>query len=489
MTNMPFPLREAQLDTGLLHDYPPETCLNLGFIPISRIDIYLTCASFEPWTEAKIAAIRALHYDSIRTLSIDEQTYSRLSDLLRKAEKPDNASGITTLNTGLRGQPNGRARLKELLLEACNMGASDIHIEPQESRIIVKYRINGELCVRESIHKSDKKGFVAAIKEFASLPASETKNLADCRFSHKVNGKTIDFRVAKLPVSGEYENFVMRILDSEKASKMCLPFDGNALKTFNECLNAESGMIILTGPTGSGKTTTLYSALASLDLTALNVRTIEDPIEYRLPKIVQTQIDASNGVTFANTLRSMLRADPDVIMVGEIRDAETAELAVAASNTGHLVLTTLHTKSAAGSLSRLMDLGLTRYEIQEALTLVVSQRLLPKLCPHCKAARLPAQHETERFIQAVLPAPQYVYDKKGCPECSGTGIVSRHPIFEFFRFTPEIRELVASDAPLDRIAEENAKAYEPLQISAMRAVADGICPAEVIYNFSPNARF
>lgn len=482
--NLPiFPLDESQIDLKLLTDYPPEKiCRKFGFIPVSRTDIYMTCASALPWTEARIDSIRALHYDSIRPISISEPNFAGLLQYIcnANAKSEKKSGGIAISNE--RGRPNARVCLKNMLKEAYTLGASDIHIEPQESRVSIKFRINGQLCIQEPIHKADSKSFVAAVKELASLPASETKNLADCRFSYNLDGKSIDFRVAKLPASRKYENFVLRILDSEKASKMKLPFVDKELETFQKCLNATSGMIILTGPTGSGKTTTLYSALGSLDLTSLNVRTIEDPIEYRLSKVIQTQIDVPNGVTFANTLRSMLRADPDVIMVGEIRDPETAELAAAASNTGHLVLSTLHTKSAVGTISRLKDLGLSPYEIQEAVSLVVSQRLLPKLCD-CKIPRGLSESEKGYFLGAGINVPEAVYEKNGCIKCANTGFISRVPIFEFFQFTPEIKELIASNAPMGSISEENGKRFQTLGVSAIKTVSKGLCPPEVIYDF------
>ncbi len=477
----------SQIDLGLFDDYPPELCQKLRIIPISRVDIYLTCASFTPWDENRMRELRAANYDSVRTVCITKSAFEHLFEYVsvalgRQKTEEDYPAAPSELTAAPR--PSGREMVKRMLYDAHCSGASDIHIEPGESRIVVKFRVNGELRVQEPIHRADQKVFLDALKDFALLPLNETKNLADCRFSHTVApGKTLDFRVAKIPSSGKYENFVLRILDSEKLAHTPLPFEGHMLEEFLECLNAESGMIILTGPTGSGKTTTLYSAMSALDLAALNVRTIEDPIEYRLAKAVQTQIDPKNGVSFANTLRGMLRADPDVIMVGEIRDAETAELAAAASNTGHLVLTTLHTKSAAGVIGRLEDLGLTRGEIQEAASLVVSQRLFPKLCPNCKRQTAISDAQKEVFRRHNQDAHACLYERGGCTECGNTGIISRHPLFEFLRFTPEIRRMCSSGADTATISRENAKNFDPMPVSALKAIGEGILPFEVFYNF------
>ena len=370
---------------------------------------------------------------------------------------------------------------------ALKMGASDVHIEPQEDKVVVKFRINGALVIQEPVHRAFKKEFIDAIKDLATLPLNETKNLADCRFSLSLDGgRVVDFRVAKLPISGEYENFVFRLLDSEKILRNngALPFRGKLLADFESALNAESGMIILTGPTGSGKTTTLYSALMRLDLSGLNVRTIEDPIEYRIPKVVQTQIDTKNNVTFSRTLRSMLRADPDVIMVGEIRDAETAELAVGAANTGHLVLTTLHTRSAIGVIPRLMDLGLSKGDIQEAVTLVVSQRLLPKLCNSCKVPVRTTDAQKKHFEFYKITPPEFVYRELGCPDCNSTGISGRVAVFEFLRFDSAMKDLMVSErATLDSIAELNFKQYNPLVKEVLLQIAKGEVAYDEIRNY------
>lgn len=475
-------LTPSQLDLSLYKDYPPELCMELNTLPVSRADIYLTCASYTPWDENRLRRLKSANYDSIRQVCVTKSSFMRLAEyIFMSADKKEESVCKQTHHTGVL---TGRDRVRLMLCEAYACGASDIHIEPSDSRVVVKFRIDGELCVQEPVHRADKKAFLDAVKDFALLPLGETKNLADCRFSHTVaKGKTLDFRVAKLPSSGKYENFVLRLLDSEKAAATPLPFQGQMLADFLECLNAESGMIILTGPTGSGKTTTLYSAMSRLDMASLNVRTIEDPIEYRLPKAVQTQIDPNNGVTFASTLRGMLRADPDVIMIGEIRDAETAELAAAASNTGHLVLTTLHTKSAVGVVSRLQDLGLTRGEIQEAVSLVVSQRLFPKLCPRCKR-KIPLVDAQRRIFQSYnMDPPEHLYERAGCQHCSNTGVKGRLPLFEFLRFTPNIRELLASGASLDAITAENRKIYESMAVSALRAARDGLLAFDTVYNF------
>lgn len=484
----------SQLDLGLVAKYGIDTCRELSFLPISKCDLYLTAVSPTPWDQYKLSRIRALNYDSVRLVTVTDEAFRNLIDFAVKriSTQKDAQLGKTDLpklNSYAWGREPAIRIVRKMFDNALKMGASDVHIEPQEDKVVVKFRINGTLVIQEPVHKNFKKAFIDAIKDLATLPLNETKNLADCRFSLALDGThVVDFRVAKLPISGEYENFVFRLLDSEKILRNngALPFKGKLLSDFESALNAESGMIILTGPTGSGKTTTLYSALMRLDLSGLNVRTIEDPIEYRIPKVVQTQIDTKNNVTFSRTLRSMLRADPDVIMVGEIRDAETAELAVGAANTGHLVLTTLHTRSAIGVIPRLMDLGLSKGDIQEAVTLVVSQRLLPKLCSSCKVPVRTSEAQKRHFEYYKITPPEFVYRELGCPDCNSTGIAGRVAVFEFLRFDSAMKDLMVSEkATLDAIAELNFKQYNPLVKEVLLQIAKGEVAYDEIRNYEP----
>lgn len=482
----------SQIDPVLVNEYGFETCKELSFLPISKSDIYLTAVSPTPWDNYKLSKIRALAYDSVRLVTVTASAFTRLCDYAKNLKleytKDAQVAQTPTLSWGHVPAMN---MVKELLAYAINSGASDVHIEPQEDKAVIKFRINGVLRVQEPVPKSHKRELISAIKDLATLPLSETKNLSDCRFTLSLNNnRSIDFRVAKIPISGEYENFVLRILDSDKIkrAKGKLPFRGDLLEDFEAALNAESGMIILTGPTGSGKTTTLYNALMRLDLAGLNVRTIEDPIEYKLPKAVQTQIDVKNGVTFPNTLRAMLRADPDVIMVGEIRDPETAELAVSAANTGHLVLTTLHTRSAVGVIPRLQDLGLSLSDIQEAVTLVVSQRLVPQLCPKCKVPVKLSEAQKEHFAAYGIPLPEYVFRPLGCPDCNSSGISGRLAVYEFLRFDSEMRDLMVSSPRLDDIAAFNSKRYNSLAKEVMLRIAAGDTAYEEIRNYESQMR-
>ena len=482
----------SQINADLVEKYGYEICRELSFLPISKTDIYLTAVSPTPWDSYKLGQIRALGYDSVRLIAVTDSAFKRLCDYAKnlrpKARAIDREIHAPQMAWGHTPAMN---IVRELLIYAIRSGASDVHIEPQEDKAVVKFRINGVLRIQEPVPRAHKKELIDAIKDMATLPLSETKNLSDCRFSLSLDdGSSVDFRVAKIPISGEYENFVLRILDSEKLAraKGTLPFSGGLLDDFESALNAESGMIILTGPTGSGKTTTLYSALMRLDLAELNVRTIEDPIEYKLNKAVQTQIDVKNGVTFPRALRAMLRADPDVIMVGEIRDEETAELAISAANTGHLVLTTLHTRSALGVIPRLQDLGLSRSSIQEAVTLVVSQRLLPCLCNKCKVPVKTTDFQKRHFEFYGITPPKYIYRPLGCPDCGSSGVEGRSPVFEFLRFDSTVRNLMVSNANLEDIAAYNGKRYNSLVKEVMLQIAAGRVEYDQIRNFEPQMR-
>lgn len=482
-------LLPSQIDLGLVRDYGFENCKEFKFLPLSKCDLFLTGVSPTPWDQYNLAQIRALGYDSVRLVTIPEGRFQTLCDYTENAllsYKPPQTNNLSIVTELPWGRKPAMELVRQMFVNAYLQGASDVHIEPQEDKVVVKFRINGMLIIQEPVHRLFKKEFIDAIKDLATLPLNETKNLADCRFSLKIDeGKVVDFRVAKLPISGEYENFVFRLLDSGKImrTKGALPFKGALLEDFLSALNAESGMIILTGPTGSGKTTTLYSALMRLDLSGLNVRTIEDPIEYRLPKAVQTQIDVKNNVTFARALRSMLRADPDVIMVGEIRDTETAELAVGAANTGHLVLSTLHTRSAIGVIPRLQDLGLSYTEIQESVSLVVSQRLLPELCPHCKVPIKPTPLQEAHLKRYNIDIPEVLYKPLGCSECNNSGVSGRVAVFEFLRFDEAMKNLMVSNPSLDAVAELNFKRYNPLVKEVLLKIADGKVAYDEVRNY------
>ncbi|HUQ80696.1 MAG TPA: type II/IV secretion system protein [Gemmatimonadaceae bacterium] len=338
-----------------------------------------------------------------------------------------------------------------IIAEAITTRASDIHIEPEEGGVAVRYRIDGVLRDTMTLPRPAGLPLVSRIKIMAQMDIADRLRPQDGRARVSVNGSRVDLRVSTLPASYG-EKVVIRILDSRST---VLSLDGLGLLSeeaarLNELMNLREGIVLVTGPTGSGKTTTLYSALKQIQQRAVNIVTVEDPVEYKLQGIVQVQVNEKAGLSFASALRSILRQDPDVILVGEIRDKETAGIAVQASLTGHLVLSTLHTIDAASSVARLVDIGVDGYKIAAALKGVVAQRLLRRLCPSCR------QESTEPVSERLrrwLPAGMKLNKGVGCAECSQTGYRGRMAVMEVLTTNSEIERLISSGATADEVAE------------------------------------
>jgi type II secretory ATPase GspE/PulE/Tfp pilus assembly ATPase PilB-like protein len=338
-----------------------------------------------------------------------------------------------------------------IIAEAIATRASDIHIEPEERGVAVRYRIDGVLRDTMMLPRPAGLPLVSRIKIMAQMDIADRLRPQDGRARVSVNGTRIDLRISTLPASYG-EKVVIRILDSRST---VLSLDGLGLlsdetKRLNELVNLREGIVLVTGPTGSGKTTTLYSALKQIQMRAVNIVTVEDPVEYKLQGIVQVQVNEKAGLNFANALRSILRQDPDVILVGEIRDKETAGIAVQASLTGHLVLTTLHTIDAASSIARLIDIGVEGYKIAAALKGVVAQRLLRRLCQTCRQESTePASDRLRRW----LPAGMTLYKAAGCAECAQTGYLGRMAVMEVLTIDGELERHIANGETADVIAE------------------------------------
>lgn len=352
-----------------------------------------------------------------------------------------------------------------ILKYAVDGRASDIHIEPLEEQTRIRYRIDGVLKSTLMMPKRIHPAIVARIKVLSNLKMDETRIPQDGRFKQKISGKDVDFRVASMPQT-EGEKVEIRILERGlKAPTLAeLGLDGRNLKLTEEYLERPYGMIIICGPTGSGKSTTLYSALSVLNKVGINIVTIEDPVEYFIPGINQTQTRPELGLDFASGLRSLVRQDPDIIMVGEIRDKETAAISVHAALTGHLILSTIHTSTASGAIPRLIDMGLEPFLLNACLNLIVGQRLVRRICEHCKKEielSEKAKAEIEREIEQIpeeekkdIPKEIKIYKGEGCKYCGREGYRGRVAIFEVLEMTPEMREIVAKAPSVDKIREE-----------------------------------
>jgi type II secretory ATPase GspE/PulE/Tfp pilus assembly ATPase PilB-like protein/CheY-like chemotaxis protein len=343
-------------------------------------------------------------------------------------------------------------RLVDLILsEGIVSRASDIHIEPEEGGVAVRYRIDGVLRQVMKIPRAAGLPLISRIKIISSLDIADRLRPQDGRARVAVNGLPVDLRVSTLPASLG-EKVVIRILDSSRTvlSLDSLGFNPDESAGIRTLLENRDGIILVTGPTGSGKTTTLYSALRHVQSEGVNIVTVEDPVEYRLAGIVQVQVHEKAGLTFAAALRSILRQDPDVVLVGEIRDKETAQIAVQASLTGHLVLSTLHTNDAPNAVTRLIDIGIEGFKIATALRGAVAQRLMRRLCPTCKEVwveTIPAK------LHRWIPPDTPLYRAVGCPECAMTGYRGRFSIVEVLTVTPEVERRIGANETADRIAD------------------------------------
>lgn len=363
-----------------------------------------------------------------------------------------------------------------LIAEAFKAGASDIHIEPFETALIVRFRVDGVL--REVLSLSHRLAplLVSRVKVMARLDIAERRTPQDGRISLTLGGRSLDVRVSSLPARAG-ERVVMRILDQEQAGLRLedLGMRPAVLAAFKGALREPNGIILVTGPTGSGKTTSLYAGLSLLNDASRNILTIEDPVEYAIGGVGQTQVNTKVGMTFAAGLRAILRQDPDVVMVGEIRDSETAQIAVQASLTGHLVLSTVHTNDAVGAVTRLRDMGVEPFLLASTLRLIVAQRLVRRLCVECRQAE-PADAEAARIV-GVAPGTQ-LFRACGCPACKQTGYSGRIGVYEAIRVDEDIRRLIAEGADEQLLSERAFQRSAQLADEARDYVVQGLTTVE-----------
>jgi type IV pilus assembly protein PilB len=348
--------------------------------------------------------------------------------------------------------------VNSLVAQGVEQGASDIHFEPVEGEIAVRYRIDGVLSETTRIPRRLVAGVISRIKIMAELDIAERRVPQDGRVALTVDGRHVDVRVATLPLVGG-EAAVMRVLDKEG---VVVDLDRLGMvpperERFERAFTRPHGAVLVTGPTGSGKSTTLYGALTQLHTPEKNIITIEDPVEYELPGVKQMQVNQKAGLTFANGLRSMMRADPDIIMVGEIRDRETAQIAVEAALTGHLVLSTLHTNDAPTAIARLIEMGVEPFLVASAVSCVVAQRLARRLCEHCKTPVTVSGDVVRANGFALDDAEVQAFDAVGCTRCSGTGYKGRIGLYEVMPVDDEIRRLAVARASADAIAEAGTR--------------------------------
>ncbi|HUK22197.1 MAG TPA: ATPase, T2SS/T4P/T4SS family [Gemmatimonadales bacterium] len=463
-----------QLDSQIKLKVPEQLARRFRVLPLRITDSYLEIATANPFDLDAEKALAFATGREVRMLLLDPGRISEKVDELYRPEKM-----IDKLLEGMEGQgelvqleerpadeinvsaeeasQRPVVRLVDLIIsEGILSRASDLHIEPEEGGVAVRYRIDGVLRQVMKIPRAAGIPLISRIKIMSQLDIADRLRPQDGRARVAVNGQPIDLRVSTLPAALG-EKVVIRILDSRATVKTLssLGFAASESEAITKLLQFHEGIILVTGPTGSGKTTTLYSCINQIKSEGVNIVTVEDPVEYRMAGIVQVQVQEKSGLTFATALRSILRQDPNVVLVGEIRDRETAQIAVQASLTGHLVLSTLHTNDAANAVTRLVDIGVESYKIAAALRGVLAQRLMRKLCPTCKEVWMEAPGEQYR---RWIPTGTPLYRAAGCPDCAMTGYRGRFSIIEVLTVTPEVERAIASGLTTDRIAEAARRA-------------------------------
>nr|WP_218857508.1 ATPase, T2SS/T4P/T4SS family [Leifsonia soli] len=469
---LPFvELADYPVDRAAVALIPGAICRRHTVLPIATADGMIVVAMADPGNVFAIDDVRAASRMNVAAAVAEESDlrsaidrYIRaddeLSDLTSTLEEETAPSEDTAVSESSDDDAPIVRFVNLLVSQAIQDHASDIHIEPAEHDVRVRYRIDGVLHAMQSAPKSIQNGVISRLKIMSDIDIAERRKPQDGRMSVVHGGRQIDLRVATLPtVWGE--KVVMRILDNTNTG-MTLT-DLNLLERnfeiYRESYSKPYGMILVTGPTGSGKSTTLYTTLNAVARPEINVITVEDPVEYRMPGINQVQVNPKAGLTFASALRSILRSDPDVVLLGEIRDHETAQIAIEASLTGHLVLSTLHTNDAPSAVTRLTEMDIEPFLVGSALDCVVAQRLARRLCDRCKqpGAYAPEDLRRMRFPVPADDAPPAMFVPVGCPACSNTGYRGRIAVHEVMAVTEEIERLAverASSAEIGRAARE-----------------------------------
>jgi type IV pilus assembly protein PilB len=488
-----------RIDQDLFRSIPADLMLRYGFVPYRRDGKMLSIVVSDPTelpmidelaillsTPIKVAVGPKSAIESIlkksesSTRVLESATESFHLQLLKEEEGGDDSLTVERLTSDI--SPVIKL-VDSTIYTAIQRRASDIHIETQDDAVHVKYRIDGVLQpAMRPIAKQFHSPIISRIKVMAELDIAEKRVPQDGRFKLRMPGKTIDFRVSIMP-SVHGEDAVIRILDKESLSEQftelrldILGFPDAELKRFRKYIAEPYGMVLVTGPTGSGKTTTLYAALSEIKSSEDKIVTIEDPVEYQLFGITQIPINEKKGLTFARGLRSILRHDPDKIMVGEIRDNETAQIAINSALTGHLVFTTVHANNVLDVLGRFLNMGVEAYQFVSALNCVLAQRLVRVICTHCKRpAKVSRALLEESGLDAALEHTHIFYEGVGCIECNGTGFKGRQAICELLDLTDRIREMILEKRPTSEIkkaAREDGMRF--LRESAVERVLEGV---------------
>ncbi len=409
------------------------------------------------------------YYGSDVVRSVAEQ-YAREHEIAAASVSAEDFRSAEDLNTSPIVQ-----LVNTMIEQAARMRASDIHVEALQDSVRVRYRIDGVMYNKMRYASQLFSAIIARIKIMGGMDISEKRKPLDGRITVTVDRKEYDIRVSTLPtVFGEKCVMRLALKQSLTRSKQHLGFSDEELKKFDHILSNPHGIVLVTGPTGSGKSTTLYTALSELNEEDVNIVTVEDPVEANIDGVNQVQVNPKAELTFATALRSILRQDPDIIMIGEIRDTETASIAVQASITGHLVVSTLHTNSTANTVTRLMDMGIESFLIADSVVGIIAQRLVRRLCPHCKKGRMAEDYELD-FLGRDKDEKVEIFEACGCGRCNDTGYYDRIGVYEILEVTSEMKKLIARRASADEIKELARKeGMHTLRESASRLVCEGV---------------
>ena len=490
-------LEDVEPDRQLLSLFPARILLKEELLPLRRDTGHVIVATSRLFAtqgldtlktltglnlKPVLASTEAIQREIKKRLGVGADTIGTLEEEKGIQVVDENAEN-TNLDDGAEDEASIIRFVNQVLKDAIELRASDIHLEPFEDEFKIRYRIDGELqeVPVPAQLKQFQPAIVSRVKILSHLNIAEKRLPQDGRIKVRIEDAEVDIRVSVIPML-HGEAVVMRLLRQNSTLRGLSEIGMNQreLEHFQHVLGLPHGIILVTGPTGSGKTSTLYTALNEINDAVRKIITVEDPVEYQLKGVNQIQVNEKSGLTFARGLRSILRHDPDVILIGEIRDAETAQIAVQASLTGHLVFSTLHTNDAPGALTRLVDMGVEPYLVASSLEAVLAQRLVRVLCPHCKQADCSA---TSEQLKAKLGIPQEntIYKSVGCRECRNTGFFGRQAIFEWMDTNEEIRQLILKSASTDQI--RNAARRDGMRTLAedgWRLVAAGITTVEEV---------
>ncbi|MGB4705361.1 MAG: GspE/PulE family protein [Candidatus Saccharicenans sp.] len=493
-------LSTVEVDRELVQSFPVEFLYKYNFVPLSDTGRVLQIAIADPSDLAAIDSIEAFAGKKVEVFAASRrgvQEALRRSEAVTQVLKEATEGFVRQVVEKETGEEEDVITIEKLteqdgsiiklvntiIFTAVQKRASDIHIESKENFVRVKYRIDGVLTeAMEPLDRKYQSLIISRIKIMSDLDISERRVPQDGRFRLKIKDRTIDFRVSIMPcIYGE--DAVIRILDKEMITEAfaelrldLLGFSDYVLKKFRRYIRQPYGMVLVTGPTGSGKTTTLYAALTEIKSPEDKIITIEDPVEYQIEGITQIQVNEKKGLTFARGLRSILRHDPDKIMVGEIRDPETAQIAIQSALTGHLVFTTVHANNVFDVIGRFLHMQVDPYSFISALNCILAQRLVRVLCPKCK---LPVQYDESTLELSGLDPQKYrevvFYEPKGCPECHGTGYKGRTAIAELLELSDNIREMILARKPLSEVKKAaQSEGMIPLRQAGLEKVLAGI---------------